>query len=379
MAPTLSIQGKVCAVFLLAIVSIAPASAQLSQEPVFSSPAQKENWVEWNILQTLRDTLSPAYIPPQTEAQVQHWLGEVHKFNSEFNQANDHVEKMDHATRAHDVKTANAEAQAAADILNHIPWKPYSESDVFNDTQTSTGDDSVPQDGIVPPPPPGGATGAPPPPPGGSKLPSLVLKGSTVSNAHFTRVQNVIKGLPPNIQQFMGNHHVKVIATDTVVNERPGEKGVHPRGWLTGLTWDNSDGTYDKNSNEVIVADRYTLGGKLVHSDRVAAVAHHESGHAVDHNMGDFSHKNPQFLNTYSKEKGELLSAAKSHDPAATAATTGLSYILQYGDPGKEEMFSESFAILNGGAASGSAAQQMIERYFPNTIKVVKDAMTSLR
>jgi len=133
-------KNKFLGFFLLIYMSGGTAAyGQLSREPEFTSPAQKENLVEWNLLQTLKDTLLPAYIPPQTEEQVQHWLGEVHKFNSEFSQANDDILKMDQATRAHDVETANAEAKAAADILNRISWKPYAGSDQFNDTQDQTG------------------------------------------------------------------------------------------------------------------------------------------------------------------------------------------------------------------------------------------------
>jgi len=130
-------------IWVLLLISSAlgtsPAYAQLSQEPQFTNPAQKENWVEWSLLQTLKDTLLPAYIPSQTEEDVQHWLGEVTKYKSEFSEAHEHILNMDHATRAHDVKTASAEVKAAADILNRIPWKPYAETDEFNDTHDNSG------------------------------------------------------------------------------------------------------------------------------------------------------------------------------------------------------------------------------------------------
>jgi len=384
MALIVSIERMIFTVVVLACLFIStPAFAQLSQEPEFSSPAQKENWVEWNLLSTLKNTLLPAYITPQTEEQVQHWLGEVHKFNSEFSEANQHVLNMDRATRAHDVDTTNAEAKAAAAILNQIPWKPYLEGDVFNDTSTTgndstpSGNDSVPSDGTLVPPPSGGGSGTPSPG-GGPAIPGIVQKGSTASNAHLNNVQNAIGGLPKNVQQFMRNHNVKVIATDTLVDERPAEKAVQPRGWQSGLTWSNSEAGYDKDNNQVIVGDRYTVKGKLVHGNRVGSVAVHESGHAVDHNMGDYSHNNPQYVSAYSKEKGSLLSAANHHDPAGSAAATSLRYFLQSGNTGREEMFSESFASIYGGASSGAANQHLIETYFPNTLKVVRNAMTSL-
>jgi len=141
---------KVWALLLLNFSFCAsPAYAQLSQEPQFNNSAQKESWLEWRLLQTLKDTLLPAYIAPQAEEDVQHWLGEVKKYKSEFSQANDHVLKMDQATRAHDINTTNAEAKEAADILDRIPWKPYTGTDEFNDTHDSSGNNlngSVSQD-----------------------------------------------------------------------------------------------------------------------------------------------------------------------------------------------------------------------------------------
>jgi|SRR5271155_1434183 len=103
---------KVWALVLLTfLLCMLPAYAQLSQEPQFTNSAQKESWVEWRLLKTLEDTLLPAYIPTQTEEDVQHWLGEVKKYKSEFSEANDHILKMDQATRAHDVNTSNTEGK----------------------------------------------------------------------------------------------------------------------------------------------------------------------------------------------------------------------------------------------------------------------------
>ncbi|MDR3615124.1 MAG: hypothetical protein P4L53_16305 [Candidatus Obscuribacterales bacterium] len=67
----------------------------------------------------------PGWIPPESEANVQKWLGEVKQYQGEFAEANQHVVLMDRATRVRDVQTENAECKAAAEILNGIKWKPY--------------------------------------------------------------------------------------------------------------------------------------------------------------------------------------------------------------------------------------------------------------
>jgi hypothetical protein len=103
-------------------------------------------------------------------------------------------------------------------------------------------------------------------------------------------------------------------------------------------------------------------------SRRVESVARHEIGHAIDQNMGYFSHNNKPFVNAYNKEKSTLPKNVR----------TSLKYILQKGNDGLEEAFSEFFAISNGGAASGPAAQKLMENYFPKSLAIVKKAMGSL-
>jgi len=196
----------------------------------------------------------------------------------------------------------------------------------------------------------------------------IVLRGRIVSNAHFERVKIIIEHLPPNIQQFMRNHQTKVIATDTLIGQRPELYGVQPRAW-GGRTWDNSDGEYDKSRNEVIVADRALVGQQWIPSMRVDSVARHETGHAIDHNMGDFSHHNREFINTYNREKSRIPRTVRE----------SLNYILQRGDAGREETFSELFATLYGGAAEGQQNQHLIETYFHETLTLIRSTMSSLR
>jgi hypothetical protein len=224
-------------------------------------------------------------------------------------------------------------------------------------------------------------TAVPPPPPGGAghhgtsakgNVPAsvaIVLRGATTTDAHFNKVKTTIGNLPANVQQFMRNHHVKVVATDTVVAQRPDLHGVHPRGYAAGWTWDNSEGTFDKPHNQVIVGARLVNGGVLQNSPRVEAVARHESGHAVDHSMGDFSHNNHTFVDTYNGE---------ANAPMTPADEEAMHYILQDGEAGPEEAFAEAFATIYGGAAAGAPIQHLMEHYFPHTIATVKHAMDTL-
>jgi hypothetical protein len=197
----------------------------------------------------------------------------------------------------------------------------------------------------------------------------LVLKGRTATEAHFEQVKEIIGRLPPNIQQFMRNHHVRVVATNKVIDERPDAQGVRPRGW-TRYSWESADASYDKSTNRVLAGDKYLVVKTWQHSYRVDSVVRHETGHSIDHNMGDFSHNNPGFIAAYNKEAKTIPDSDESV----------LNYVLQDGDSGREEAFAEMFADINGrSVAGGPAVQFLIEKYFPDTITVVRNAMRSLR
>jgi hypothetical protein len=199
--------------------------------------------------------------------------------------------------------------------------------------------------------------------------PPLVLKGKIVSETHFQKVKSVVDKLPIKIQEFLRKHNTKIIATDTLVSQHPEFAGFRPRGWGPQQHWENSDGMYYEPDNEVLVAARYFEGNQWLKAPRIESVIGHEIGHTFNNFMGDFSHKNKEFVDTYTQEL-KMIPSSLSKD---------LNYVTQDQGAGQEELFSELFATIYGGAAGGAREQKLIETYFPKTLKVLKKSLDSLR
>jgi hypothetical protein len=141
--------------------------------------------------------------------------------------------------------------------------------------------------------------------------------------------------LPPGTLQTMINQGQHVVACrGSVTDYRADLRGVQPRGWPPGMTWDNVPGAYLPDTKEVVigVVGHGTPAGAHVpqtgegHGSRNLVV--HESTHAVDHATGgDRSATDPNFI------------AARNADAA------GLSpYESQGGTAGPEETYAESAA-----------------------------------
>jgi hypothetical protein len=225
---------------------------------------------------------------------------------------------------------------------------------------------------LIPPAPPrSGATCQPTFAPQRPPLQPLVLRGKAVTEEHFKRVTRVISNLPPNIQQFIRRHRIRIIATDTVVGEHPEWKHVHPADYPKGWTWENSDGIYVESRNDVIVASQWLVKdeNKWKPSLRVDSIARHETAHAIDLHMGYFSQNNREFIGTYNREAKKL--------PASVLES--LWYILRPDGRGQQEAFAELFATLYGGAAQGPQNQRLMETHFHDTLEVVRKAMNLLR
>ena len=100
-------------------------------------------------------------------------------------------------------------------------------------------------------------------------------------------------------------------------------RGVKPRGWPEGKTWDIVAGSYSPRKNQVVVSHKLgNLGGST--SDSVMM---HEVGHAVGYQLGYDTH--PKFAAAYQKAL-----ATKSLNP----------YLRQPGAAGQEEFFAEVFS-----------------------------------
>ncbi len=178
------------------------------------------------------------------------------------------------------------------------------------------------------------------------------------------RVNDTYNHLPQNVRDALDKDNVKVVPTDRVTDVMPELKGEKPRGWPPGSSWDDVDGAYDVGGKRIIVAERQT-SPKSPGSNNIEGLTRHETGHAVDH-LKSFS-DSKEFKDAYDREAANI--------PKPDSET--LKYFLQKGEAGREEAFAEMFAINNGGATN-TTRETLINKYFPDTLKVVADQTSKL-
>jgi len=160
---------------------------------------------------------------------------------------------------------------------------------------------------------------------------SLVdAKGSAGAADKAAVVAEVVKVPRAGLEALVAKKTRITVCCGSVTEVLTHLKGVAPRGWPPGMTWDVVPGLFDPATNQVIVA---TKGGKVPATGDGHGSANlviHEVGHAIDGatNGSDGA----EFVAAYEKDKANL--------PA---------YEQQAGSAGREEAYAESMARYHGG------------------------------
>jgi hypothetical protein len=170
----------------------------------------------------------------------------------------------------------------------------------------------------------------------------LTRAGGRGTRADVDAVATSLARLPAALLERASRGGVTVVACrDSVTDHLTSLRGVQPRGWPPGSTWDSVPGLYDPVNKQLVIA---------THSDAAAArvlpstgYGHgsfdallHEFGHAIDDSnaLGADSRSRP-FRAAYERDR-----------PAMT--TAGTQYLLQPGDAGPQEAFAEVAARYFG-------------------------------
>jgi hypothetical protein len=122
-----------------------------------------------------------------------------------------------------------------------------------------------------------------------------------------------------------------VVCRNSVTEIREDLKGVRPRGWPEGKTWDTVPGLNDPNNNRVIIATRNGRVPPPGDGHDAHNLVLHEVGHAVGDAVVGGGVDDPKFIEAREKDKAKL-------DP----------YETQAGNVGTRETFAESFARFYG-------------------------------
>ncbi|MEU3162908.1 phage minor capsid protein [Streptosporangium sp. NPDC006930] len=143
-----------------------------------------------------------------------------------------------------------------------------------------------------------------------------IQKGSQAGPKHaedFTKI-------PDAFHDTLAQHVRGIDLGDGAIPDfMPELRGVQPRGWAPGKTWDAVTGAYDPKSRRVMVGSGHGHGS--------TSVCLHETGHALDHALGRAA-SSPEWRSLH-----------------ADAVSHGVSpYYAQAGEAGRQEMWAEAFA-----------------------------------
>lgn len=183
--------------------------------------------------------------------------------------------------------------------------------------------------------------------------------------------------IPIPLIQSLFDANYKVVVAPYIIDVCPEIAEGHPRGWSEKATWHNVDGTVDYGRKIIIIGEKYKSleNGQALTGKEPDRTAFHEFGHAYDYFLGRFA--KDQGLT----EKYECFSHSKIFRDAyendlkniPEKHKKDLSYYLQSGTAGGEELFAEMFPLLFGGTPVYWSSDNILDKCFPNVLKVMKE------
>ena len=197
------------------------------------------------------------------------------------------------------------------------------------------------------------------------KTPEEVLKevaesiteiAGTANAADKTAVVAEVVKIPLTALTALKTKGVKIVVCRNSVTEvRTDLKGVKPRGWPEGKSWDTVPGLNDPAGNRVIIATR---GGKVPPTGDGHGAANlvlHEVGHAIGDAVTAGGVGDPEFIKARDADKAKLD-----------------SYEGQAGAPGVRETYAESFARFYSKDATDATTYPHLHAYWASNPFVAK-------
>jgi hypothetical protein len=139
--------------------------------------------------------------------------------------------------------------------------------------------------------------------------------------------------LSPKERVDVDTHATVVVCRNAVTEHLTHLKGVKPRGWPPGSTWDGVPGVFAGATNEVVVATKKP--GVLDHAGSKNVVLH-EVGHALDWQQGLLQTQSDksEFIAAWSLDYGSLPSYLQQTPPAGPSEAFAESLAMRRMDPG---------------------------------------------
>jgi hypothetical protein len=199
-----------------------------------------------------------------------------------------------------------------------------------------------------------------PEPAGPSSIAGLVEHYGETSPEFKAKMLDAIEALPVPVRDKLREAGIKIAVGRRVTEIMPEFKGVTPRGWPKGTTWDNAEGLYHGGVKKAIVTEKYIgrVSGLEISTGRAEGVLRHEVGHAYDAALESFSSTN-EFKTAHNADRSMM----------DEAISEKLAYFLQLGGAGRQEAFAEVFGEINGG---GAAPELHVADHFPNVTTLLR-------
>ena len=190
---------------------------------------------------------------------------------------------------------------------------------------------------------------------------------SDVSDEFLQTATETLEKIPAGARRTVAASGAQVAMGEFVTDIWPKLKGVKPRGWPEGMTWDNADGMFSRGNKVIGVSEkRNDYLGLPVKSNRTSGVLNHEFGHAFDDAFSPPISESAEFQQAYEAD----VKSISERDQKL------LSYFLQSGDAGKSEAVAEGFAIIAGAAGSASLAP-LFRQSFPSVLAHIEKRITN--
>jgi len=195
-----------------------------------------------------------------------------------------------------------------------------------------------------------------------------------LSPAFTKTVQGSIETFPACLQCWLSDKEVELISGAFLTQIRPDLKGLTPRGYPQGSTWDMSEGLHDRGKVYLPEFKRFEGGSgpariERIEMVRVSQVLHHEIGHAIDYHQG-FS-QSTAFVTSFEREKAALL----ANRPESNHLES-LAYFLSPSIGGRKEAFAELFSAMYN--PDPSPESRLMVQHFPETYALVREMVSKL-
>lgn len=184
----------------------------------------------------------------------------------------------------------------------------------------------------------------------------LVRAGGSATQEDVDAVMGELEKMPlAQLQQMERNGTRVVAARGSVTDARTDLRGVQPRGWPPGKTWDQVPGAFMPDTNEVVVATQAGPNGSRQvpptgSSHGSANLVLHEAGHSLDFRGGKPS-DSAEFQRAYQADRDAMP-----------------TYLQQEGNAGREEAYAESLALYLQDPAECRRRYPNLSRYWDTTL-----------